>query len=207
VPESAAQHRERPGGGAPGNAQLLRALLPRPAGGHLRELEGGEPAQLARGPRGRVRDAGGEAREMLVVPVPGKERGDLLGLLADFGELAAAAQPRLRELLHDRDDWRKTEAAWALRRATGDASTAVDALTSVIQPLGTGSYLPVHLAAMRYLAAITETSGQATGIARAVLANPRRLASSGGWRTYDEDDQIRAAAAAYLTSRTTGQPG
>jgi hypothetical protein len=130
-----------------------------------------------------------------------------IGLLADFGELAAAAQPRLRELLHDRDDWRKTEAAWALWRTTRDASTAVGALTSVIQPLGTGSYLPVHLAAMRHLAAITETSGQATGIARAVLANPRRLASSGGWRIYDEDDQIRAAAAAYLTSRTTGQPG
>lgn len=32
-----------------------------------------------------------------------------IGLLADFGELAAAAQPRLRELLHDRDDWRKAD--------------------------------------------------------------------------------------------------
>ena len=128
-------------------------------------------------------------------------------LLADFGELAAAAQPRLREFLHDPDDRRKTEAAWALWRATGDASTAVDVLTSVVQPLSTGSYLPVHLAALRHLAAIPETSGQATGIAEAVLANPRRLALSGGWRTFEEDDQIRAAAAAYLTSRTTGQPG
>lgn len=58
---------------------------------------------------------------------------------------------------------------------------------------------------MRYLAAIPGTSGQAAGIARAVLANPRRLAFSGDWRTFDEDDQIRAAAAAYLTSRATGQ--
>jgi len=130
-----------------------------------------------------------------------------IGLLADFGELAAAAEPRLRELLHDPDDWRKTEAAWALWRTTGDATTAVDALTSVVQPLAAGSYLPVHLAATRYLAAIAETSGQATGIAQAVLANPRRLASAGGWRTFDEDDQIRAAAAAYLAGRTTGKPG
>jgi hypothetical protein len=60
---------------------------------------------------------------------------------------------------------------------------------------------------MRYLATITETSGQATSTAGAVLANPRRLASSGGWRTFDQDDQIRAAATAYLTSRTTGQQG
>jgi hypothetical protein len=128
-------------------------------------------------------------------------------LLADFGELAAGAQSRLRAFLHDRDDWRKTEAAWALWRTTGDASTAVEALTSVVESLAAGNYLPVHLAAMRHLAAITGTSGQATGTARAVLANPRRLSFSGGWRTFDEDDQIRAAAAAYLTSRTTGQPG
>ena len=146
--------------------------------------------------------------------------------LADLHQRIAATRWPHKELVADRSqgvqlatlqklarywatehDWRKTEAAWTLWRATGDASTAAGALTSVIQPLSTGSYLPVHLAAMRYLAAITETSGQATGIARAVLANPRRLASSGGWRTFDQDDQIRAAAAAYLTSRTTGQPG
>ena len=136
-----------------------------------------------------------------------KARPRAIELLADFGELAAPVQTRLRELLHDQDDRRKTAAAWALWRTTGDASTAAGALTSVLRPLGAGSYLPVHLSAMRYLAAIPGTSGQAEGIARAVLTSPRRLAFSGGWRTFDEDDQIRAAAAAYLTSRATGQPG
>jgi hypothetical protein len=33
-----------------------------------------------------------------------------------------------------------------------------------------------------------------------VLDNPRRLAYSGGWRVFDEDDQIRAAAGEYLAA-------
>jgi hypothetical protein len=64
------------------NAFAAYLLMPRPAvvggcsvGGHLGELEGGEPAQVARGSGVRVRDAAGEVREVIVVPLPGKVRG------------------------------------------------------------------------------------------------------------------------------------
>jgi hypothetical protein len=125
--------------------------------------------------------------------------------LADFAALAAASQTRLHELLHGQDDWLKTEAAWALWRITGEADPAASILTGIIEPLTQGRCRPVHLAALRYLAAIAQPSAQTTDIARAILADPRRLACHGGWRTFDEDDQLRAAAARYLTS-TTGQP-
>lgn len=35
----------------------------------------------------------------------------------------------------------------------------------------------------------------ATGIARAIMDNPRRIAYFGGWRTFTEDEELRTAAA------------
>jgi len=103
-------------------------------------------------------------------------------------------------------DWRQVEAAHAWWRITGDASTAISALAQAARPLADGAFLPVRLAAMRYLAAIPdpEPDGPAaaavTATAQAVLANPRRLAGNGGWRAFTEDDQVRAAAATYLSA-------
>jgi hypothetical protein len=77
----------------------------------------------------------------------------------------------------------------------------------VARPLAEGAFLPARLAAMRYLAAIADPGGIAaaavTTTARSVLANPRRLASNGDWRAFGEDDQARAAAAAYLSAQLT----
>ncbi|HXT91337.1 MAG TPA: hypothetical protein VN714_18955 [Trebonia sp.] len=128
-------------------------------------------------------------------------RGTLLRYLPDFGPLAAPLEGRLRELLQERNDWARADAAQALWRITGDATAAAPVLAALTEPLSTGKYLPVALAAMRYLAGIpgaATLAPEVTETARAVLANPRRLASSGGWRAFTEDDEIRAAAAEFV---------
>jgi hypothetical protein len=76
----------------------------------------------------------------------------------------------------------------------------VPVLGGLVAPLADGAFLPARLAAMRYLAAIPDPAHQAAAVARSVLDNPRRLAYFGGWRAFDEDDQIRAAASQYLTA-------
>jgi hypothetical protein len=80
----------------------------------------------------------------------------------------------------------------------------VDVLAGIVAPLADGVFLPVRLAAMRYLAVIPDPgTGPAHGVAavaRSVLDNPRRLAHFGGWRVFDEDDQIRVAAGEYLAA-------
>jgi len=152
--------------------------------------------------------------EMITEPPSGSRglrRPDSRALrhLSDLGPHAAGFEARLRELLPGHpDDWIRTEAAHALWRVSGDAATAITALAETTRPLVDGSFLPVRLAAMRYLAAIPDPDPhgpQAALIAdtaRVILANPRRMANSGGWRTFTEDDQIRAAATAYLSART-----
>jgi hypothetical protein len=130
-------------------------------------------------------------------------RGRLLRYPPDFGPLAAPLEGRLRELLQARDDWARAEAAQALWRITGDATAAVPVLAALTEPLSEGKYLPVALAAMRCLAGIPGAAAlapEATETARAVLVNPRRLASSGAWRAFTEDDDIRAAATEFVTS-------
>lgn len=130
----------------------------------------------------------------------------VLRYLADFGTEAAEAEEWLADSLSSSPgDWRQVEAAHAWWRITGDAGTAISALAQAARPLANGAFLPVRLAAMRYLAAIPdpEPDGPAaavvTATAQAVLANPRRLAGNGGWRAFTEDDQVRAAAT-YLSA-------
>jgi len=132
----------------------------------------------------------------------------VLRYLADFGSGAAEAGEWLAESLSSSPgDWRQVEAAHAWWRVTGDASTAISALAQAVRPLADGAFLPVRLAAMRYLAAIPDpdpdgpAAAAVTAAARAVLANPHRLASGGGWRAFAEDDQVRAAAATYLSAQ------
>lgn len=135
----------------------------------------------------------------------------VLRYLADFGTEAPEAEEWLAESLSSNPgDWRQVEAAHAWWRVTGDASTAIPALAQAARPLAEGAFLPVRLAAMRYLAAIPDpgpdgpAAAAATATARAVLANPRRLASNGGWRAFVQDDQVRAAAATYLSAQPHG---
>lgn len=118
--------------------------------------------------------------------------------LADLGQAAEASAGRLQRLLGSKDDWVRVEAAHALWRVSGDPTEAVPVLTTVLQPLTDGTYLPVMLPAMRYLAAIGRQARPAAAIAGAVLANPRRIAYFGSWRTFVEDAEIRAAASSLL---------
>jgi hypothetical protein len=121
-----------------------------------------------------------------------------------LGRIGPAARAAVKELRNHAKAG-SAEAAWALWRITGEVSTAASILTGIIQPLTEGRYWAVHLAALRYLAAIAQPSTQTADIVQAILVDPQRLACHNGWRAFDEDDQFRAAASGYLAS-TTGQP-
>ncbi|XVU30084.1 HEAT repeat domain-containing protein [Actinoplanes sp. CA-054009] len=113
-----------------------------------------------------------------------------LRLLGDLGPHAAPAAGHLQDLSNNSDDWVRLEAAFAHHRATGDTGTATRVLTDVVQPLAAGTCRPAMITALEYLARI----GQPVPIARAVLDSPRRLAYFGSWRTFIEDERLRAAA-------------
>jgi hypothetical protein len=53
--------------------------------------------------------------------------------------------------------------------------------------------------ALNHLASIAQSTPDVTAVARFVLASPLRLANSGGWRAFTDDEQIQAAATEYLT--------
>jgi HEAT repeat protein len=106
----------------------------------------------------RVTGDAGEALPLLAARVAGARRGHVLVRnLADFGPLARGSEERLREMLAGQaDDWTRAEAAHALWRIAGDARTAVGVLADIVAPLADGTFLPVRLAAMRYLAVIPD---------------------------------------------------
>jgi hypothetical protein len=56
------------------------------------------------------------------------------------------------------------------------------------------------LTALRYRATMGAAARAAVHVAEAVLANPRRIACNGGWRTLVQDGQVRAAAASLVQS-------
>lgn len=157
---------------------------------------------------GRVTDDTREAVTMLIGMIRLPAANHVLRYLAEFGTEAAEAEEWLVEPLSSNpDDWRQVEAAHAWWRITGDASRAIPALEQAARPLAEGAFLPVRLAAMRYLAAISDPApdgpdaAAVTATARAILANPRRLAHNGGWRAFAQDDQVRGAAATYLSAQ------
>jgi HEAT repeat protein len=121
--------------------------------------------------------------------------------LADLGPLAAECAPRLRHLIRAEDPWMRTRAAYALWRCTGDPGESVATLTDLAHPLKAGDPAPVARAALRHLAEIGATDGEVLALARSVSGSPRRLAGSGDWRTFTEDEEIRAAAAQLLADR------
>lgn len=135
------------------------------------------------------------AVDVLVRLTDGRALPAILRHVADLGPLAAAAVPRLRQLTESTDDWAKAEAAHALWRVSGEPAEAVAVLTTVARPLAEDRCSPVMRAALRYLADMGTPAASAAPIARAVLNNPRRLAYFGSWRTFVEDEEVRAAAA------------
>jgi HEAT repeat protein len=122
--------------------------------------------------------------------------------LAEFGSLAAAAEPRLRAILASERET-VTGAAYTLWRITGDSDTAVRALSWAVPYLLDGTCTPSMTRAMEHLAEIGQGVPEVTAAARFVLASPLRLTSSGGWRAFTDDERIQAAATAYLAR--TGQ--
>lgn len=157
---------------------------------------------------GRVTGDIREAVTTLIGMIRQPADNHVLRYLADFGTEAADAEEWLAEPLSSNPgDWQKVEAAHARWRITGDASAAISALAQAARPLADGAFLPVRLAAMKYLSAIPDpdpdgpAAAEVTATAQAVLANPRRLASHGGWRAFVEDDQVRAAAEACLSAQ------
>ncbi|GAA3659136.1 hypothetical protein GCM10022267_51540 [Lentzea roselyniae] len=66
------------------------------------------------------------------------------------------------------------------------------------QPLAQGNGLPVRTVALRYLLDIGVIDDRIRSTAQAIIDNPQRIASSGGWRTFTDDEQVRAAAFAIL---------
>ncbi|WP_155542412.1 HEAT repeat domain-containing protein [Amycolatopsis camponoti] len=121
-----------------------------------------------------------------------------IALSADLGSEAAACVDALRALTRSTEDWTRTEAAHALWRVTGDPAGAVTVLTELAEPLARGECLPAGIAALRYLADIGVVDGRVRAVAQAIADNPRRIACNGGWRTFSEDEQIRAAASALM---------
>ncbi len=71
-------------------------------------------------------------------------------------------------------------------------------LTELAEPLAHGQCLPARIAALRHLVEIGAATEPVMAIARTIADNPRRIAYFGGWRTFSEDEAIRAAASRLL---------
>lgn len=117
-----------------------------------------------------------------------------IALLADLGSDAVACGDVLRGLTRSGGDWMRVEAAHALWRVTGDSAEAVTVLVELAEPLGRGDCRPVGIAALCYLAEIGVVDRRVRAVGRAIVDNPHRIAYSGGWRTFSEDERIRTAA-------------
>ena len=114
--------------------------------------------------------------------------------LGSLGPLAAPYVDRLRDLNAPPGSWEYTETAFALWSITGDHTATMSVLETVAHQLANGKYLPVMLPALQRLAH-TDTPLTTTAEAglRQALTLDRRLASSGSWRTFIQDQEIRTA--------------
>ncbi|MFJ8210363.1 HEAT repeat domain-containing protein [Streptomyces sp. NPDC096033] len=117
----------------------------------------------------------------------------VLRKLADLGPHAARFADQLRAMTTDTDPWARVEAAHALWAATGDTQTAVPPLMTTVQGLAEGDYLPVMLPAVRHLAQIGPAARPAAQLLHTVPRHDLRLHSSGGWRGFTQDEDIRTA--------------
>ncbi|WP_345611979.1 HEAT repeat domain-containing protein [Streptomyces sanyensis] len=120
--------------------------------------------------------------------------------LAALGVHAAPHADRLRTMTAHTDPWTRVEAAHTLWAATGDTETTVPVLTAVVRDLAEGTYLPVMLPAVRHLARIGPAARHAADLLRDVPARDQRLRSSGGWRGFTQDEDIRSAVEELLNA-------
>jgi HEAT repeats len=148
----------------------------------------GEPEPAARILRGAIHSEHGSAE---------------LRWLGDLGEYAVDSVDRIRWLCGSRDDWTRTEAAYALWRVTGEADEAVAVLLDVVLPLAEARTLPVIPRALECLADIGPPAQLAAPLIRAVLLSDRRFAFFGDWRTITDDEQLQDIARAALLRVTS----
>jgi hypothetical protein len=143
------------------------------------------------------------ALRILQGTIHGEHGSAELRWLADLGALATDSLNRIEWLCRSRDDWTRTEAAYALWRIAGDADEAVAVLLDVVLPLAEGRTLPVIPRALECLAEIGPAAHVAAPLIRAVLLSDRRFAYFGDWRTITEDEELQALARTALL-RVTG---
>ncbi|WP_283137105.1 HEAT repeat domain-containing protein [Rhizohabitans arisaemae] len=108
--------------------------------------------------------------------------------LADLGPAAACHAALLRKFLDGPPTWSQVEAAYALWRLTGDSFPV---LVDAIRPLATESAKPVMRAAARHLAEIGSLNADTVTLLLRVCARDERLGYFGGWRPFDEDEELR----------------
>jgi hypothetical protein len=122
--------------------------------------------------------------------------------LGDLGPQAVGRADRLRHLMGKAHPghWEQIEAAIALRKVTGDPESSLQPLEQAVRPLAQGRYLPVMRRAVDGLADIGRLGADTRSALEAALALDRRLNSSGSWRSFVEDEQIRHAVHQLLVT-------
>lgn len=100
----------------------------------------------------------------------------------------------------DTDPWTRVEAAHALWAVTGDAETAVPVLATAVLDLANGTYLPVMLPALDHLAELGQAAQPVADLLRDVPARDQRLRTSGGWRGFVQDENVRTAVSELLSA-------
>ncbi|MEU1928093.1 hypothetical protein ABZ516_11930 [Streptomyces sp. NPDC019826] len=166
-----------------------------------RSAVGAEHTELAAWAYWKVGGEPGPALEALGRTVAGKGfPRPALQMLADLGSHAGHHADRLRTMTSDTEPWNRVEAAHALWAVTGDTESTVPALITAVRGLAEGTWLPVMLPAVRYLARIGRAARPAAELLRGVPTLDQRLRSSGGWRGFVQDESVRPAVHELLAA-------
>ncbi|RPK84056.1 hypothetical protein EES45_05320 [Streptomyces sp. ADI97-07] len=166
-----------------------------------RSAAGAEHTELAAWAYWKVGGEPGPALEALGRTVAGKGfPRPALQMLADLGSHAGHHADRLRTMTSDTEPWTRIEAAHALWAVTGDTESTVPALITAVRGLAEGTWLPVMLPAVRYLARIGRAALPAAELLRGVPTLDQRLRSSGGWRGFVQDESVRTAVRELLAA-------
>ncbi|OIJ88474.1 hypothetical protein [Streptomyces colonosanans] len=122
--------------------------------------------------------------------------------LGDLGPQAVGQADRLHYLMERAHpgSWEQIEAAVALWKVTGAPEPSLQSLEQAVLPLAQGRYLPVMRRAVEGLADIGRLGAETRVALEAALTLDRRLTSSGSWRSFVEDEQIRHAVHQLLAT-------
>ena len=124
----------------------------------------------------------------------------LLPYIAELGPHAAERAGWVRYFLDSNREWVRYKAAYALGRITGRPSTWAGRLARALGHLAEGVHHPASWEAVRDLAALGAAPNGYRRELRTILEADRRHRSSGGWRGFTEDREMRDLAAALLAS-------